>query len=40
MSLATCKDCDRFIDTDADNYKVRDGLWFVCEICTEEDDGV
>lgn len=38
MSIAVCYNCEGFIDTDAEDYEVRDEVWFICEQCGEEDD--
>jgi len=35
MSLATCRECEAFIDTDEEEFAVVDDD-FVCEMCVEE----
>ena len=40
MSIAVCYNCEGFIDTDAEDYEVREEVKFICEQCKEDaDDG-
>ena len=36
MNMAVCYNCPHFIDTDAEDYEVRDEVNFICEQCQED----
>lgn len=38
MSIAVCDNCEGFIDTDAEDYEVREEVNFICEQCGENDE--